>query len=82
MTWDCFSLSGFGPLEHIMSKMDCFSIDILEDSMLPFAGENMPSLDNYSKHTSKHKKTQFHDQTYRYSNDLHSAQITIKNINV
>lgn len=59
MVWGCFFRSGVGPIIEINGKMDRFMYrDILENTMLPFAEEEMPlrwvfQQDNDPKHTSK-----------------------------
>uniref|UniRef100_A0A7I4Z4K4 Paired domain-containing protein n=1 Tax=Haemonchus contortus TaxID=6289 RepID=A0A7I4Z4K4_HAECO len=59
MLWGCFSLSGVGPLVRIQGNMNSAQCkDILENVMLPFANQNLPTRwifqhDNDPKHTSR-----------------------------
>lgn len=68
MIWGCFSWYGVGPIFWIKEKLNQFGyIDILENSMLPYAEENMPLIwtyqqDNDPKHTSKRAKKWFSDK--------------------
>lgn len=63
MVWGCFSRNGPGPLIQIKETMDRFVYrDILQNHMLPFANEKMPTEwsfqhDNDPKHSSKLIKT-------------------------
>lgn len=65
MVWGCFSQNGVGPIHWIKETMtkEVYR-DILENTMLPFAEENMPLLwifqqDNDPKHSSKLVKEWF-----------------------
>jgi transposase len=68
MVWGCFSRSGTGPIIKIEGKMDRFVYrDILANTMLPFAEEEMPltwrfQQDNDPKHSSRLIKNWFLDQ--------------------
>lgn len=65
MIWGCFSRAGVGPLVKIEGKMDRFMYrDILQNTMLPFAEEEMPLIwrfqqDNDPKHASRLVKNWF-----------------------
>lgn len=66
--WGCFSGHKMGPIVKIDGIMDRYKyLEILSDTMLPYAEENMPlrwrfQHDNDPKHTAKVVKTFFIDQ--------------------
>lgn len=65
MVWGCFSWYGVGPIFRITDTMTRFEYkNILENTMLPYAEENMPlrwvfQQDNDPKHTSRFVKDWF-----------------------